>query len=131
MWGGEGWSEAADTLMSAPQWLYNPRGKQPSPTLSSPPVQCAGNRRSEMKAVKPVKGLDWDIGAIGTATFGGVLLKDVLEYAGGCVWSGGREGAGRQAESSSWRAGGCGEKAMGEGIGGACMRGTSREDACR
>ena len=70
--------------MTAPQLLYNPRGKQPSPTLSSLPVQCAGNRRSEMKAVKPVKGLEWDIGAIGTATFGGVLLKDVLEYAG--VW---------------------------------------------
>jgi hypothetical protein len=31
-----------------------------------------GNRRNEMKAVKPVKGLDWDIGAIGTATWGGV-----------------------------------------------------------
>ncbi|GAX85602.1 hypothetical protein CEUSTIGMA_g13017.t1 [Chlamydomonas eustigma] len=45
-------------------------------------IQCAGNRRSEMKEIKPVKGLDWNIGAIGTATFGGVLLRDVLEYAG-------------------------------------------------
>ena len=32
--------------------------------------------------VKPVKGLDWHVGAIGTASWGGVLLKDVLEYAG-------------------------------------------------
>lgn len=45
-------------------------------------IQCAGNRRSEMKQIKPVKGLDWDIGAIGTATWGGVLLRDVLKYAG-------------------------------------------------
>lgn len=45
-------------------------------------VQCGGNRRNEMKAVQPVKGLDWDAGAIGTATFGGVLLRDVLQYAG-------------------------------------------------
>ena len=38
-------------------------------------IQCAGNRRSEMKSVKPVKGLDWNVGAIGTAVWGGVLLK--------------------------------------------------------
>lgn len=36
-----------------------------------------------MKAIKAVKGLDWDIGAIGTAEFSGVRLKDVLKYAGG------------------------------------------------
>ncbi len=35
-----------------------------------------------MKAVKPVKGLDWDVGAIGTATWSGVLLRDVLAAAG-------------------------------------------------
>lgn len=35
-----------------------------------------------MKAVKPVKGLDWDIGAIGTAAWGGVRLSDVLRQAG-------------------------------------------------
>jgi sulfite oxidase len=45
-------------------------------------VMCAGNRRNEMKAIKPVKGLDWDNGAIGTAVWSGVRLKDVLEYAG-------------------------------------------------
>jgi sulfite oxidase len=38
-------------------------------------IQCAGNRRSEMKSVKPVKGLDWNVGAIGTAVWGGLLLK--------------------------------------------------------
>jgi hypothetical protein len=45
-----------------------------------------------MKAIKPVKGLDWDGGAIGTAVWGGVRLKDVLEYAGGRVRSGRSQG---------------------------------------
>jgi len=44
-----------------------------------------GNRRNEMKAIKPVKGLEWDIGAIGNATWGGVKLRDVLLYAGACL----------------------------------------------
>ena len=35
-----------------------------------------------MKAVKPVKGLEWDIGAIGNAQWGGVRLRDVLLHAG-------------------------------------------------
>mmetsp|Transcript_16638 Transcript_16638/g.35998 ORF Transcript_16638/g.35998 Transcript_16638/m.35998 type:complete len:572 (-) Transcript_16638:113-1828(-) len=45
-------------------------------------IQCSGNRRSEMKEVKPVKGLDWNAGAIGNATWGGVMLRDVLKEAG-------------------------------------------------
>ena len=45
-------------------------------------VMCAGNRRSEMKAVKEVRGLNWEGGALGTATFGGVRLRDVLRHAG-------------------------------------------------
>lgn len=45
-------------------------------------IQCTGNRRNEMKSVKDVKGLDWDKGAIGNATWTGVRLRDVLAYAG-------------------------------------------------
>ena len=52
-------------------------------------MQCAGNRRAEMKAMpapggggQQIKGLDWDAGAIGTAVWGGVLLRDVLKSAG-------------------------------------------------
>ncbi|KAM4644185.1 sulfite oxidase, mitochondrial isoform 1-T1 [Amazona ochrocephala] len=45
-------------------------------------LQCAGNRRSEMSRVRPVKGLPWDIGAIGTARWGGARLRDVLLHAG-------------------------------------------------
>ncbi|XP_006004738.1 sulfite oxidase, mitochondrial [Latimeria chalumnae] len=45
-------------------------------------LQCAGNRRSEMNHVKPVKGLDWGIAAISNATWSGAKLRDVLMYAG-------------------------------------------------
>jgi DMSO/TMAO reductase YedYZ molybdopterin-dependent catalytic subunit len=64
-------------------------------------LECAGNRRSEMKALPApggsghaIKGLDWDAGAIGTAVWGGVRLRDVLLAAGGlgCVCGGGVSG---------------------------------------
>ncbi|NP_001089975.1 sulfite oxidase L homeolog [Xenopus laevis] len=45
-------------------------------------LQCAGNRRSEMSAVKPVKGLEWTTGAISTAHWAGARLRDVLLEAG-------------------------------------------------
>ncbi|GIL84054.1 hypothetical protein Vretifemale_12777 [Volvox reticuliferus] len=45
-------------------------------------IQCSGNRRNEMSRVKAVKGLAWDQGAIGTAVWGGVRLRDVLKAAG-------------------------------------------------
>ncbi|KAG1660290.1 hypothetical protein FOA52_006757 [Chlamydomonas sp. UWO 241] len=35
-----------------------------------------------MNPIKPVKGLNWGAGAISTASWGGVLLRDVLDYAG-------------------------------------------------
>lgn len=49
-------------------------------------VQCAGNRRSELAAVKPIKGLDWGPGAISTAVWSGVLLRDVVS-ASSCYTS--------------------------------------------
>ncbi|KAM4699338.1 sulfite oxidase, mitochondrial [Discoglossus pictus] len=45
-------------------------------------LQCAGNRRSEMNAIKPVKGLDWGSAAISTAHWAGASLRDVLLGAG-------------------------------------------------
>jgi len=45
-------------------------------------VQCAGNRRSEMNAVKNLKGLPWGRAAIGNATWSGARLRDVLAWAG-------------------------------------------------
>jgi sulfite oxidase len=45
-------------------------------------LQCAGNRRSEHSAVKPVAGVAWDAGAIGTAEWRGVRLSELLQKAG-------------------------------------------------
>ena len=45
-------------------------------------VQCGGNRRAEMKAVKDLKGLPWTGGAIGNAKWGGARLYDVLKASG-------------------------------------------------
>ncbi|XP_012543925.1 sulfite oxidase isoform X2 [Bombyx mori] len=45
-------------------------------------LMCAGNRRSEMNEVKPVKGIGWMGGAISNAVWGGVYLRDVLLYSG-------------------------------------------------
>ena len=45
-------------------------------------MQCAGNRRADMRAVRPVKGDPWAGGAIGCADWTGVSLADVLDAAG-------------------------------------------------
>lgn len=45
-------------------------------------IQCGGNRRAEMKAVKDLKGLPWTGGAIGNAKWAGARLYDVLKAAG-------------------------------------------------
>ncbi|XP_060808320.1 sulfite oxidase, mitochondrial isoform X2 [Amyelois transitella] len=45
-------------------------------------LMCAGNRRSEMNQVKPVKGISWAGGAISNAVWSGVLLRDVLIHCG-------------------------------------------------
>lgn len=45
-------------------------------------LQCAGNRRLEHSRVKPVAGVQWDAGAIGTAEWRGVRLANLLEKAG-------------------------------------------------
>lgn len=42
-------------------------------------LECAGNRRLEMAAVKKVKGVLWDKGTIGNASWTGVYLSQVLK----------------------------------------------------
>ncbi|HEX5102901.1 MAG TPA: molybdopterin-dependent oxidoreductase, partial [Pirellulaceae bacterium] len=44
-------------------------------------LTCAGNRRLEMSAIKPVAGVQWDAGAIGHARWMGARLASVLEAA--------------------------------------------------
>ncbi|XP_067121152.1 sulfite oxidase-like [Centruroides vittatus] len=45
-------------------------------------IQSAGIRRSELDKLKDTSGLKWCSGAIGTATWGGAKLVDVLKCAG-------------------------------------------------
>lgn len=45
-------------------------------------IQCSGNRRSDLKRIKEIKGLDWKVGAMGNARWTGVRLFDVLESLG-------------------------------------------------
>ncbi|KAL2914519.1 hypothetical protein HK105_205868 [Polyrhizophydium stewartii] len=52
------------------------------PTSVMVTLQCAGNRRAEMHAVKPVKGLQWESGAVSNAVWTGVRLRDLLAAAG-------------------------------------------------
>ncbi|XP_053618090.1 sulfite oxidase, mitochondrial isoform X2 [Plodia interpunctella] len=45
-------------------------------------LMCAGNRRSEMNQVKPVKGISWAGGAVSNAVWSGVPLRLVLQHCG-------------------------------------------------
>jgi hypothetical protein len=53
--------------------------------LLTPSMQHAIEVESHMLelCLARLQGLDWDIGAIGTATWSGVRLRDVLTAAGG------------------------------------------------
>uniref|UniRef100_A0A7N0UA63 Sulfite oxidase n=1 Tax=Kalanchoe fedtschenkoi TaxID=63787 RepID=A0A7N0UA63_KALFE len=45
-------------------------------------LQCAGNRRTAMSKVQKVRGVGWDVSAIGNAVWAGAKLADVLELVG-------------------------------------------------
>jgi sulfite oxidase len=53
----------------------------PKYTITSA-VMCGGNRRSEMAETKSLKGLSWNIGAVGNASWTGARLCDVLQHLG-------------------------------------------------
>lgn len=55
--------------------------KLPKHTITAS-LMCAGNRRSEMTEIQPVKGLSWGPAAIGNATWSGPRLRDVLKLVG-------------------------------------------------
>ena len=53
-------------------------------TETTATLYCAGNRRAELTEMEPIPGkVAWDVGAAGNARWGGVLLRDALERAGG------------------------------------------------
>ena len=45
-------------------------------------LQCSGNRRGAYNEIKRTSGTSWYQGAISTAKWGGVKLRDLLEAAG-------------------------------------------------
>jgi sulfite oxidase len=55
--------------------------KLPSKTITAT-LQCSGNRRSGYNLFQRTSGTPWDQGAISTAQFTGVPLKDLLQLAG-------------------------------------------------
>ena len=61
--------------------LHGLQSRFPQTTVTAT-MQCAGNRRADLRAVAPVSGDPWDGGAIGTADWTGVRLGDVLREAG-------------------------------------------------
>ena len=63
------------------------RGRFPARTVTAV-LQCAGNRRADMQAVRPTTGDPWAPGAIGNAAWTGVALADVLEAAGAATGDG-------------------------------------------
>ncbi|CAG9312761.1 unnamed protein product [Blepharisma stoltei] len=44
-------------------------------------IQCAGNRRADMAKHENVRGIMWNAGAIGSAEWKGVRLRDIINYA--------------------------------------------------
>jgi sulfite oxidase len=58
------------------------RSLAPAHTVTAT-LECAGNRRDELTAVKPIPGeVPWKAGVIGTAQWRGVPLREVLGAAG-------------------------------------------------
>src|SRR2546425_5627634 len=54
-----------------------------APSTVAATLQCAGNRRRELNAVRSIEGeIPWDAEAVGTATWTGVPLGAVLRAAG-------------------------------------------------
>lgn len=46
-------------------------------------LQCGGNRRSELDQIEKTSGIPWGFGAMSTAQFGGVYLREVLQHCAG------------------------------------------------
>lgn len=64
-------------------------------------LQCAGNRRTAMSKKRTVKGVGWDVGALGNAVWGGAKLSDVLKLAKVPEHTAVTEAGGRHVEFTS------------------------------
>jgi sulfite oxidase len=77
------WQLAVDGLVDRPMTLSLARLRAFEHREIIATVQCAGNRRAQLAAVRPIPGhARWNAGAISTARWTGVSLADVLAEAG-------------------------------------------------
>ncbi len=75
-----GWKLRIEGAVSAPvEFTLDQLRAMPRHTIAAT-MECAGNGRSHLEP--KVKGVAWDIGAVGNAEWTGVLLRDVLAHAG-------------------------------------------------
>lgn len=51
-------------------------------------LQCGGNRRSELDKIHKTGGIPWGFGAMSTARWGGVYLREVLQHCAGLTLEG-------------------------------------------
>lgn len=80
---GDVWRLTVNGLVERPLTLTleDLRGLEPREVVAT--LQCAGNRRAQLIAVREIPGeIPWGRGAVGTARWGGVALADVLRAAG-------------------------------------------------
>ncbi len=76
----ETWRLKVEGAVARPLELsYAELRQMPGQTITAT-MECAGNGRSFLEP--KVKGVQWDMGAIGNAQWTGVLLRDVIERAG-------------------------------------------------
>lgn len=76
------WRLTVEGLVNTPLELTLEDLAKFAATKTTATMTCAGNRRAEMSAVKPVPGVPWASAAIGNAAWGGVRLSEVLKKAG-------------------------------------------------
>jgi sulfite oxidase len=65
-------------FMSAPIVLNIDNIKKFDSKTVTTTIQCGGNRRNELNSVKKTMGTPWDIGAISTAEWKGMELRDLI-----------------------------------------------------
>lgn len=76
----QSWRLKVEGAVASPFELsYEELRQMPARTMTAT-LECAGNGRSFLEP--KVKGVAWDLGAVGNAEWTGVLLRDVLQRAG-------------------------------------------------
>ncbi|KAI4366927.1 hypothetical protein MLD38_022727 [Melastoma candidum] len=78
----ESYHVTLDGLIDCPRKLFMKDVRMLPKYIVTATLQCAGNRRTAMSKVRTVKGVGWDVSAIGNAVWGGAKLADVLELIG-------------------------------------------------